>query len=320
MAPSSKAVGKKPAKGQPTATGKSTKPTGSEPERWTRLQIDALDSQKKAASWLEDSHSWHQTQLSKLLELLEDGGLAQVPQEVREAVEFYVSQAAEGVDQDAFYDDQEIYGDLLTEKEEKQEVQEAPYERPPETPEALEAVQRIFAWEDTSVHGISRFEQIWKAFPASPALQEAGITRFIGFLLRCEGAVRGAATQGLKSPRAVSLVLVAMERCPRDPLVQSRGCAALMHLSKAPGDLFTVLQAGASEMIVKVLRDFMTNYEIASTALKCLHDIVNRSPENSPEISIIAKAVTIETVAKVKLYHASTPMERTANVMLPFLR
>lgn len=319
MAPPSKAAAKKVAnKGAPTSASKPAKQNGSEPERWTRKQIDAIAAQKASVSWVVDAHNWHQAQLEQLLELLEAGSIDQIPQEVREAVEFYVSQIPDGVEQDAFYNDQEIYGELLTKKEVKQD--EAPYVRPPDSPEALEVLERVAAWDDTSLFGISKFEQLLKLHPDSPALQEAGLLRVCDFLRKAAGVARDAATQGLASPRAVSMVLTAMERCPRDKGVRSRGCVALMLLSQVPGDLFKVLQLGAADVIANDLTLFITDEQTTLTFLKVLKDLVWRCPEHSPEIHLLAKQSTIEILKRARVqFPGNLPIDKLATVIVPVL-
>ena len=184
MAPKAKSgSAKKPAGGGSSTKAAAFGGGGSEETRWLQAQIAALAGQREAAAregngWIEEPHTWHEQRLEQLAQLLEAGSVTSLPSELREGVEFYVSQLAGGdVDQDSFYDDRDVYGDIFDRGETAPAPEGPPYERPVETPEAEAAVAQVREWDNVTMQGIAKLERLLKEFAASPGVQEAGITR-----------------------------------------------------------------------------------------------------------------------------------------------
>ena len=104
--------------------------------------LEELESQKSQAKdkkpWLIPHHEWHIEQLNALL----TAGVASLPPEVDEGLEYYLSQFDE-CDEETFYIDQELYAEAYP----KEAAAEAAYARGEADAEARAAIAELESYE-----------------------------------------------------------------------------------------------------------------------------------------------------------------------------
>lgn len=328
MAPKAKSgSAKKPAGGGSSTKAAAPGGGGSEEQRWLQAQTAALAGQREAAAregnrWIEEPHTWHEQRLEQLAQLLEAGSVTSLPSELREGVEFYVSQLAGGdVDQDSFYDDRDVYGDIFDRGESAPAPEGPPYERPAEMPEAEAAVAQVREWDNVTMQGIAKLERLLKEFAASPGVQEAGITRISALVAGSKDSAPSPSTAGLTPKSTVALVKDAMQRCPRDPDVQRMGCSAVQMFCSGDGALEPVLNAGGATLVVEALAGNLANAAIALSATRTLAFMTSRATKCSPEWAKLCSSGAEKVLLQVLPYHLNDPrIDKAARQAIPFLR
>eukprot|EP00434_Breviolum_minutum_P012296 symbB.v1.2.010837.t2/scaffold683.1/size173061/10 len=160
-----------------------------------------------------------QDQLATLQGLLQDGKVT-VPLEVKEGLEFYISQFEDGqsVSEEEFYIDKELYTQLLAPPE---EIVEAPYIRREASAEEMQVVQQLKDWTEVTPQGLLKVKKILEANDSCAEIQEAGITRLGGLLADAKGSGSSVPSGCGLSPVALCpVVMEAMNRFRRDAKVQ----------------------------------------------------------------------------------------------------
>ncbi|CAK9110286.1 unnamed protein product [Durusdinium trenchii] len=190
---------------------------GSADEKWVQSQLQALLRQRQSVAWVQQQHLWHEEQLALVLEKLQSSSLPSLSADFKEQVEFYVSQLESDMPEEAFYDDRELYFQLLSPATAPNETDDtAPYQRSEDSEEAMLAAEKLKVWTDTSPNGISNFAKLLKAQSSSALVQELGLTRLSALLAEA----REQKTPAGLAPRALMpIVTAAMERFPRDTQV-----------------------------------------------------------------------------------------------------
>eukprot|EP00929_Paragymnodinium_shiwhaense_P018856 TRINITY_DN13045_c0_g1_i1.p1 TRINITY_DN13045_c0_g1~~TRINITY_DN13045_c0_g1_i1.p1 ORF type:complete len:333 (-),score=88.36 TRINITY_DN13045_c0_g1_i1:60-1058(-) len=281
MAPKKKASAAKPA-----AKGYAKSAANEAPEIiWVRTQMERLQAQSgTGAEWLQEPHSWHCEQLEELLARLQAGTAKAVPQEVREGVEDYVAQFADGqdVDEDQFYIDRELYAEVLAPLPEA--VPLAPYVRAPTSGEASTAVERLKNWEDASVSGVEQMQKLMKKFEECAEVQEAAMTR-LGSLLadKREGKLDKAASAGLTPKTLTPHVVAAMKAFPRDAGVQRVGCSVLRGITVMDGGVTVVADAGCPVLVVETIRTHLAVMEVCKMGASFFYAMVQKTEATSLE-------------------------------------
>eukprot|EP00929_Paragymnodinium_shiwhaense_P002530 TRINITY_DN102807_c0_g1_i1.p1 TRINITY_DN102807_c0_g1~~TRINITY_DN102807_c0_g1_i1.p1 ORF type:complete len:324 (+),score=71.66 TRINITY_DN102807_c0_g1_i1:68-1039(+) len=322
MAPKTKTAAKAKAS---AGSGKASKD-----EKWTKKQLDELTSQRQAAekrgdTWLEAPHKWHEERLTQLLDKLSSGEVAAVPDEVREAVEFYSSQFADGnvVDQDAFYDDQDIYGDLLKKPE---AVEEAPYVRPAESPEAEAAIEKLKGWEETTQQSMAKFNRIVKEHPTAAGVHEAALVKVTTLFAKHKDEIGTTpAVLGLDRKLYYTMVVESMDKFPRDPALQTEGCRAILSLARhsGKGGMYAILEAGGAKRMIKSVKLHMANNAVASVVAKGILFLSRpeQCAKNSPEWAELVNSGAEETLTDLLPFHANDAViDKACRQAIPFLR
>jgi len=297
---------------------------GSKDERWVQGQLSALEAQREAAvargdTWCEEAHEWHEDRLSQLLDLLKAGTVTSLPDEVREGVEFYVSQLADGgeVSQESFYDDREIYGDLL----EVASKEEAPYARPLESPEAAEAIEKLRAWTDASQQGMDRLSRLWKQHPDSAGAAEAVMAKIASLA----ADHKDDQVSGLAPKAMMVFVAEAMQRFPRDVGVQVQGSSAILSLARHSGDngTFTVLQCGGAKLWAEALKNNIQDTEVALATTRAFSYMTGPKgvQQHTPEWAFLCESGAEQVLNDCLRYHTNEQrIDKAARTSIPFLR
>eukprot|EP00913_Durusdinium_trenchii_P008409 g7897.t3 len=231
---------------------------GSADEKWVQSQLQALLRQRQSVAWeMGDQFS---------LGTLRSSSLPSLSADFKEQVEFYVSQLESD---EAFYDDRELYFQLLSPATAPNETDDtAPYQRSEDSEEAMLAAEKLKVWTDTSPNGISNFAKLLKAQSSSALVQELGLTRLSALLAEA----REQKTPAGLAPRAL------MPRFPRDTQVQRQGCSALRAISLAPnGGLGICLEADGAKILVQVMKSHIRDADVCRTAAASLASMVNKS-------------------------------------------
>lgn len=326
-------MGPKRAEAKATGTKAATqlsshKGSGSRDERWVRTQIAALVAQrelaKHSAAWLEEPHLWHEERLGELLQLLGAGTVTSVPDEVRDAVNFYVSQFMEGSEtsQEAFYDDREIFGDLLKLQLPEQQAQ---YVRLVDSPEAEAVIEQLHRWVDTSLQGMDKFVRLWKQHPDSAGVAGAALARISALAAEHKAEAGNVTTHGLAPKSMLALVGAAMGRFPRDAALQVHGCTAVLSLARHSGEggLFSVLEAGGAKLWVQALRSHIADPAVALIVTRAFAYMTNPKVvvPHSPEWAMLCNCGAEQVLTDVLPYHLHDPrIDKAARTSIPFLR
>ncbi|CAE7215724.1 Tgs1 [Symbiodinium sp. CCMP2592] len=223
---------------------------------WVQKQLEKISAQLSAGPpWLSEPHSWHQEQLRELQTRLEEGGLESLPSELREGVEFYLSQFEDGqsVSEEEFYLDQELYCELQPKAPEP----EQPYSRASASEAELKVCEELKSWTDTTPHGLSKLQKLLEKHSHCAEVQEVGLTRLGGLLAEVKAGGSAVPSGSGFSPASVCPVVLeagqpvrkllqagvwllsscfgiaagkAMTRFPRDAGVQRVACSVLRGL------------------------------------------------------------------------------------------
>jgi len=302
---------------------------GSSEERWVSKQLAVLSAQRAAASerrdlWVQERHRWHEARLGELLELFMAGAVTSLPDSVREDVEFYATQLADGNDaaQESFYFDEEIYGDLLSAK---RAAGALPYTRPAETEEAEAVVEQLGRWSNVTQQGMDSFARLVKRHADSAGVAERAAARISALAADHKEQAGSLATRGLAPKPMLALVADAMRRFPYDPKVQVQGCAAVLSLARhsGKGGAFTVLQGGGAKLWVEALQNNIMNPEVALIATRAFSYMTGPRGvvANTPEWAFLCASGAEEVLQEVLPYHLNDPrIDKAARTTIPFLR
>lgn len=284
-----------------------------EASKWVQAQLTAVRGQLEAAQkrgncdWLQAAHEFHEKRLIRLAKRLEEKALDGVPQELRDAVEAYLSQCASGpnVEQDKFEERREFW-DLLDQDGDT-------FTRKPDSAEATVAIESIKAEKDAEA-----VAKIMRSHPDAPGVQEAGLTRFGGLF----GQARdGADLPGLTCEALMPTINAGMRAHLPDPGVQRAGCAALRGLAMAPGQLPLMRDAGAIEVAVAALTAQYKDKEVALAANGAFWAMAQAAGKNSPEVATMRTAGVIDVMLKVMQHHAwDQTLVGKMRVVLPFIQ
>jgi len=224
-----------------------------EETQWAQTQLSTLSSQREAATnsqagaWIVESHQWHEAKLATLVKCLEGKLMDVIPQGMREGIESYASQGANGFADDlrsVFNDHRDIYIELP-------EV-ESVYFRPPETSGSMCVIEEIKAWVDVEPEPMDQFLTTFLYGSASAGVHEAALARLGGLLFQhtLENGKRAAGAEGLKASSLMPAVAGAMRKYLRDAEVQRRGCAVIRGFALMDGQLTPMLQEGGATLAV----------------------------------------------------------------------
>ncbi|CAE8586754.1 unnamed protein product, partial [Polarella glacialis] len=291
--------------------------------RWLASQLGELEAQRDSGPpWLIDPHGWHIAQLQELQRHLESGTLTDLPQELREGVEFYASQFAGGqsASEGEFYDDREMYQEVLKSLR-AEAASEGPYQRAASSEEALSAVALLQAWSETTPQGIGKLQKLLTAHEASAEVQEVGITRLGGLLAELKGEKPGASTQGLAAALLFPIVVAGMARFPRDAGVQRVGCSVMRGLVVADGGLSVVADNHGAALAVKAMRAHIEDVDVCKMGAAVFYAMIQRTEPSSPERMAVRSAEAGPVLSEALRYHPTeTFLDRAVRVTLPELR
>eukprot|EP00928_Gymnodinium_smaydae_P078656 TRINITY_DN62762_c0_g1_i1.p1 TRINITY_DN62762_c0_g1~~TRINITY_DN62762_c0_g1_i1.p1 ORF type:complete len:326 (+),score=46.13 TRINITY_DN62762_c0_g1_i1:53-1030(+) len=301
--------------------------TGSKDERWVSSKREVLATQREAAVkrgdiWVEEHHTWHEERLAELLELLGSGVVTSVPEDVRDSVDFYVSQLTDVADitEESFYDDRDMYGELLIGSLSEQQ---APYTRLPETPESEVAIQKLRGWTETHQQGMDKFSKLMREHFSSAGVAEAAVSRITALVAEHKDNAGTSAAQGLEPKAMLQLVADTMHRFPRDADVQAQGCKAILSLARnsGKGSLYIVLEAGGAKLWVEALRAHLSSQLVASIVTKAFAYLLQNVATHSPEWAMLCSSGAEQVLTDVIPYHLTDPqIDKAARTSIPLLR
>mmetsp|Transcript_90294 Transcript_90294/g.292214 ORF Transcript_90294/g.292214 Transcript_90294/m.292214 type:complete len:333 (-) Transcript_90294:24-1022(-) len=329
-------MGKKPAT-KPKAKAKAAEPVVEETEtpeqleakriwkerreatKWAQGQLAAVRAQLEAAKakggndWLQVAHEFHEVRLIKLVKRLEDKNLDNVVQGLRDGVDAYLAQCAQGpvAEQEGFKEFREAW-DLL------EPEAGAAYVRPAEAPEATAAAEQLRAWADASAAGVPAMVKLMQTHAASPGAQEAGLTRLGG--LFSEAREAGKEEPGLTAAALVPAIEAAMRGHSVDPDVQRAGCAALRGVAMAEGQLAPLCDAGGVQLVVEAVKTHFKLKDVVLAGNGAFWAMAKAAGKNSPELSRMREADVPGVLKKCMDHHAwDQTLCGKLRVTLPFI-
>lgn len=293
-----------------------------EATKWTQAQLTVVRGQLEAAKskgsgdWLQVAHEFHEIRLIKLAKRLEEKTLDALPQELRDGVEAYLAQCIGGpaADKDGFKTVQDVWDHLEAEGGEA-------YKRPPESPEAAAAAEKLKVWSDASASGVAEMAALMKSQGDSASVQEAGLTRVGGLFSEArEQAEPTSAMAGLTVALLMPAVEAAMRGHPADAEVQRRGCAALRGIAMAPGQLGFMCDAGGVQLAVEAVRTHFKQKEVVMAANGAFWEMAKVAGKNSPELGKMRTADVPGALLKCMDHHAwDQTLCGKIRVVLPFI-
>jgi len=235
---------------------------------WAQGQLSALASQRdaaaksEAAAWMADPHQWHEAQLAKVVKCLEGKLLDVIPQDMREGIEAYVSQCAEGGGEEvkaSFQEHREIYAELP-------DVETA-YFRAPETAAFERCIAEIKVWDDVEPEPMDQFATVFFSPATSAGVYEAALAKLGGLLFQhtSESGKRKSGAEGLKASTLMPHVAAALRKYVRDADVQRRGCAVIRGFALMEGQLTPMLQEGGAKLAVDAVNAHPRNADVVKT-------------------------------------------------------
>lgn len=286
---------------------------------WLSSQLEKLTNQEALGpAWLAEFHQWHKEQLAVLQDALEGGRVTAIPSDVKEGLDFYISQFEDGqsVSEEEFYIDKELYSQLLAPPEAAPEP--APYERRVATEEELQVVQQLKDWKDAT----PQVKKIMEANDGSAEVQESGLTRLGGLLADSKGS--GSAVPagcGLTPAALCPVVMEVMSRFPRDAKVQRVACSVLRGIVVTDGGCTVVADAGGAARAVEAMKAHLVDVEVCRMGAAVLYAMVQKTDPASPERLLMRTTKAHQVLAEVLQYHPTDQkLDRACRVTMPELK
>ncbi|CAE7818198.1 FTSH5 [Symbiodinium sp. CCMP2456] len=288
---------------------------------WVREQLEKISAQLSAGPpWLSEPHSWHQEQLRELQARLEEGGLQSLSSELREGVEFYLSQFEDGqsVSEEEFYLDQELYCELQPKAPEP----EQPYSRASASEAELKLCEELKSWVDTTPHGLSKLQKLLEKHSHCAEVQEVGLTRLGGLLAEVKAGGSAVPSGSGFSPGSVCpVVLEAMTRFPRDAGVQRVACSVLRGIVVTDGGCTVVADAGGAARAVDAMKAHLVDPEVCRMGAAVLYAMVQKTDPASPERLMMRTTKAHQVLAEALQYHPTDrALDRACRVTMPELK
>lgn len=251
-----------------------------EETQWTQTQISALASQREAAAksetgaWLIDAHKWHESQLSGLVKCLEGKLLDEIPQGIRDGINAYVAQCAQGAGEEvrsSFNEHRDIYAEMP-------DVETA-YFRPSETAGDKSNIEEIQAWTDVEPEPMEQFTTIFLAPSSSACVHEAALVKLGALLFQktLESGKRAMGAEGLKASSLMPAVAVSMKQYSRDADVQRRGCAVIRGFALMEGQLTPMLQEGGAKLVADACNAHARVPDVVKTATATMEAMASKA-------------------------------------------
>jgi len=293
-----------------------------EASKWIQAKLPIFRTQLEAAKkikdsdWLQIAHEFHEIKLIKLAKRLEEKTLDEVTQDFRDGIEAYLAQCEKGpvAEEGELKKMQDVWKLIPAEEG-------ADYVRPEETSEdAKAAVEKLKAWDDVIVEGITKMTELMKANVTSAAVQEAGLVR-IGWLYSDAGRGKDmASAQGLTPAQLMPAIEAAMKSQMPDPEVQRAGCAALRGIATAEGQLSALCEKGGVTLAVEAVRTHYKNKEVVAAGNMAFWAMAKAAGKNSPELSVLRSSDVPGVLKKCMDHHAwDQTLVGRIRVTLPFI-
>lgn len=314
-----------------TSTNKSTgtstpktaaKDKGTKEAVWAQAQLEALQAQRSSGpGWLEEPHLWQEGQLEQLLDRINAGSLKEVPQEVREGVEFYISQYAAGqeTEEDAFYIDRELYSDVLAPVPEDEPS--APYVRATSLPEEVAAAGKLQEWTEIKPQGMSLLKKVLVNHKESAMVQETGVARLGVLLAAARDNGSGEVADGLAPAVLAPIVINAMKRFPQDARVQRVCCSVLRGIVVVDGGCTVVADAGGPALAIKAIKAHLLNMEVCKSGAAVIYAMIQKTEPSSLERISMRSIDAHQVLAQALQTHPTDrALDRACRVAMPELK
>lgn len=248
--------------------------------QWAQTQVSALTMQREAAAKSKagaevvESHRWHEAQLANLMKCLEAKTYDIIPPDMREGIESYVSQFAQGAGEEthrSFEEHRDIYAELPE--------MESVYSRPSETAASMTLIEEIKAWTDVEPEPMDQFVTIFLSPTASAGVHEAALVRLGGMLFQHtrENGARASGAEGLKASSLMPPVAAAMRKYLRDGEVQRRGCAVIRNFALMDGQLTPMLQEGGAKLVVDAVNAHTRVQDVVKTGNAAMEAMASKA-------------------------------------------